>query len=62
MPRPGPRKSSLTMRLSAEGQVWMDQRATEEGLVTPKGRPNRSELLRIALAYYQRHAPKGWRP
>lgn len=62
MPRPGPRRPNTTLRLSAEGTAWLDQRAVEEGLTKGSGEPNRSELIRIALAYAQRHMPKGWRP
>lgn len=62
MPRPGPRRPHTALRLSVEGHAWVDQRAREEGFVKGNGDPNRSELIRLALAYAQRHMPRGWRP
>jgi hypothetical protein len=58
----GNRKVSRTLRISPAGLAWIDQRAVEEGFVTAKGKPNGSELIRIALAYYKQHSPPGWRP
>jgi hypothetical protein len=41
--------------LSDQGIEWLDQRAEEEGV-------NRSEMIRLALAYAVAKMPKGWRP
>lgn len=62
MPRPGPRRPLVAIRLSAEGTSWVDQRAAEEGLLKGDGEPNRSEMIRLALAYAAQRMPKGWRP
>jgi hypothetical protein len=62
MPRPGPRRPGVTVRLSEPGRDWIDQRARDEGLTIRNGDPNRSEMIRLALAYAQRHMPEGWRP
>lgn len=62
MPRIGERRPMIGVKLSAAGVAWADRRAEEEGLLMANGRPNRSEVIRLALAYYQQHAPKGWRP
>lgn len=62
MPRSGPRRPTFTFRISAAGIAWLDQRALDEGLAIRGGEPNRSEMLRLALAYASVHMPKGWRP
>lgn len=40
----------------------IEQLARDEGIVDEDGEPNRSEMIRILLAYAVRHRPKGWRP
>lgn len=40
----------------------LDQRAEDEDLYDERGKPNRSELIRLMLSYAQRNMPKGWRP
>jgi metal-responsive CopG/Arc/MetJ family transcriptional regulator len=55
MPRPGPRRPLVAIKLSQDGIDWIDQ-AAEEAEV------NRSEMIRRMLAYAQRHMPKGWTP
>ncbi len=62
MPRPGPRRPLVAIRLSIDGTAWLDSRAAEEGVVRSNGEPNRSEMIRLALAYAAAHMPKGWRP
>lgn len=62
MARTGERREIVAHRLSAEGRAWLDQRALEEDLTIRGGEPNRSEMIRIALAYAAKHMPKGWRP
>lgn len=62
MPRPGPRRPLVAVRLSEAGRDHIDARALEEGLTIRKGEPNRSEMIRLMLAYASAHMPKGWRP
>lgn len=62
MPRTGPRRPITALRLSAEGLAHVDQRALDEGITIRGGEPNRSEMLRIMLAYAAQNMPKGWRP
>lgn len=64
MPRvvpPGQQKVSRTFRVSPAGAVWIDERARAEGYVTAKGKPNGSEIIRLALASLAER-PTGWRP
>jgi hypothetical protein len=62
MPRPGPRRPIVALRLDAEGIAYLDERANSEELRTEKGEPNRSELVRIMIAYARENMPPGWRP
>jgi hypothetical protein len=62
MPRPGPRRPLVAIRLADEGIDWLDTEATRRGLVKGSGEPNRSEMIRLCLAYAQRHMPKDWTP
>lgn len=62
MPRPGPRRPFVVFRLSQSGIDCVDRRAREEGLLKGDGEPNRSEMLRILLAYAIWKMPRGWRP
>ena len=55
MPRPGPRRPLVAIRLSEQGIEHIDERAAEVEV-------NRSEMIRRMLAYAQRHMPKGWKP
>jgi hypothetical protein len=55
MPRPGPRRPLIAIRISDKGRDFIDQRAKEEGV-------NRSEMTRRLLAYASKHMPKGWTP
>ncbi len=54
MPRPGPRRPLVAIKLAQDGIDWIDQRATTEDV-------NRSEMIRRMLAYAQRNMPKGWK-
>jgi hypothetical protein len=45
MPRPGPRRELVALRLSEEDIDWLDTLATE------RSESNRSEALRLCLAY-----------
>lgn len=60
VPRQGRR--NVQVRLSREAVDWLEETARREGVVDDDGNPNRSEMIRIMLAYAQRHRPKGWRP
>lgn len=55
MPRPGPRRPLIAIRISEEGRAHIDKRAAEEGI-------NRSEMIRRLLAYAASKMPKGWKP
>ena len=56
MPRPGPRRPLVAIRLSEQGIAHIDQRAAEEA------EGIRSEMIRRMLAYAAQHMPKGWQP
>jgi hypothetical protein len=62
MPRPGPRRPIVALRLSDAGIEHIDERALAEGLTIRGGEPNRSEMARLMLAYASAYMPKGWRP
>ncbi len=62
MPRPGPRRPLVALKLSDEVIAAVDQRALTEGLTIRGGQPNRSEALRLLVAYGLDHMPEGWRP
>ncbi len=53
MPRPGPRRPLVAIRLSDEGIAHIDQRAEKQGV-------NRSEMVRRMLAYAAQHMPPAW--
>jgi hypothetical protein len=55
MPRPGPRRPLVAIRISGEGLAHIDQLAERAGR-------NRSEQMRVMLAYAARHMPKEWKP
>jgi hypothetical protein len=62
MPRPGPRRELVALRLLPDAIEHLDQRAEAEQLHDEQGRPNRSEMIRVMLAYASAHMPAGWRP
>lgn len=62
MPRTGPRRELVAVRMLPAAIEHLDERAAEEELYDEQGRPNRSEVVRVMLAYAARHMPKGWRP
>lgn len=62
MPRTGPRRTQVQIRLLPEIVEKLDWRANEEDLITKAGEPNRSELMRIMLDYAAENMPVGWRP
>jgi hypothetical protein len=53
MPRPGPAKQMVGVRLSAPGLAWLDEMAAERGV-------DRSAVIRLCLLYAQQHMPRGW--
>lgn len=55
MPRPGPRRPLVGLKLSQDGIAWIDQLAAERG-------ENRSETMRAMLAYATARMPRGWKP
>ena len=62
MPRPGPPRKLVAVKLTEGSRDWIDARALAEGLVKADGKPHRSEMIRRMLAYAERHMPKGWQP
>ncbi|OZE97691.1 hypothetical protein CH300_26290 [Rhodococcus sp. 15-1154-1] len=62
MPRTGPVRKPVQVKILPEFAEQLDWRANEEGLVTRSGEPNRSELMRIMLDFAAAEMPKGWRP
>lgn len=62
MPRTGPRRPMVGVKLSEDGISHIDARALDEGFTIRGGEPNRSEMIRVMLAYASQHMPKGWRP
>jgi hypothetical protein len=60
VPRPGRR--NVQVRLSWAAVDMIEEVARDEGVVDDGGGPNRSEMIRIMLAYAARHRPRGWRP
>lgn len=56
MPRPGPRRPLVALRISTQGIEHIDQRAAEETA------GSRSEMIRRMLAYASAHMPAGWTP
>lgn len=61
MPRPGPRREIVGLRLSAEGIAALDARAAKRAKKDGT-KPNRSEEARIMFAYAERNMPQGWTP
>lgn len=55
MPRPGPRRKGIGIRISDAGIEAIDKRAEEDNVT-------RSEMARRLLAYGQMKMPKGWKP
>ena len=55
MPRPGPRRPLIALKLSEADVAYVDQRAADE----TDG--NRSEMLRRMIAYASIHMPKNWK-
>lgn len=62
MPRAGPRREQVQVRLLPEVVYYLDQRAEEEELHDERGRPNRSAMIRLMLTFAAQRMPKGWRP
>lgn len=62
MPRPGPRRPAVAVKLDDADIAWTDDRALAEGLTIRGGEANRSEMLRLMWAYAAEHMPEGWRP
>lgn len=62
MPRPGPVRPLVGVKMDANQIELYDQQAAVEGLLMKSGKPNRSELIRLKLAFADEHMPSGWRP
>lgn len=55
MPRPGPRRPLVAIRLSEAGIEHIDKRAEEAQV-------SRSEMIRRMLAYASAYMPESWQP
>lgn len=55
MPRPGPRRPLVSLKLGEAARDAIDVLAAERGV-------NRSEQIRVMLAYAQAKMPANWRP
>lgn len=53
---------SLYFLLEENAITELDARALDDGVRMRNGQSNQPEMIRIMLAYAQRHMPKGWRP
>lgn len=61
MPRPGPRRRPLMVKISDAARERITARAAKRGLMWG-GKPNESEMARIMLAYAEQHMPENWQP
>lgn len=61
MPRTGPRRELIAVRMLPAAIAVLDQIATDEKIYDERGRPNRSEVVRMLLkeALTARAARKG---
>jgi hypothetical protein len=62
MPRPGPVRPIVGVRLCDKEIADIDRRALEENLTIRGGEPNRSQMIRLLVAYAMEQMPAGWRP
>lgn len=62
VPPAKPARWLVAFRMARTAVEYVDNLARQEGVLDAKGRPNRSEMLRILLAYAVRNWRKGWRP
>lgn len=63
MARPGPRRPNTALRIEDALADRIDDRAVDEGIVKKStGAANRSEMIRILVAYALDTMPEGWRP
>lgn len=62
MPRKGPAKRVVAVRLSDPGIDWLDTEARRRGILRENGLPSRSAMMRLCFQYAAKHMPKGWKP
>ncbi|MFC9514611.1 hypothetical protein ACFTSD_02665 [Nocardiaceae bacterium NPDC056970] len=62
MERHAKKRPQVAIRLTEAQIDDLDWLAGKEGLHMKNGDPNRSELVRIMLAYAREYMPNGWRP
>lgn len=55
MPRPGPRRPNIGIRMGDDLVARLDQVADKHGI-------SRSDVVRMMLEYALDHMPKDWRP
>ncbi|MFG1846745.1 hypothetical protein [Micromonospora carbonacea] len=58
----GKERQPVYFRASKPAIGILEQLAHDEGVLDRHGNPNRSEMIRILLAYALRHWKRGWRP
>lgn len=58
----GGKRTPTALRLGQDVLDRIDERAIDEGLVKANNKPNRSELIRVAVEYAFENMPHGWRP
>lgn len=62
MPRTGERRPLVAIKLSRAGIAAIDARAAARAKAEGKDKPNRSDEIRVMLAYAQEHMPARWTP
>jgi hypothetical protein len=55
-------RRTVNFRASWAAIDTIETLARDEGIVDEDGEPNRSEMIRILLAFALRHWRQGWRP
>ena len=62
MPRTGPRRPLVAIKLSEAGIARIDARAADRAKAEGRPKPNRSDEIRVMLAYAEQHMPARWTP
>lgn len=62
MPRTGERRPLVAIKLSSAGIARIDERAAARAKHEGREKPNRSDEIRVMLAYAEQHMPANWQP